>query len=171
MPKLDYISEPEDSNQIALELMRAVRSGEFKVIPPATREEVDGAAEMRELLAISLKDLLEQVPEELRIKLTAGRLGVSKTVGAGRDDDPAVVFKCDLLAAAAVCDLIHSNDRETGNPPTGVYLYRNSAWWRVTNQTVLTILDGGAVRLNPAVFSVPVELAPMTAPVAKRVRL
>lgn len=108
----------------------------------------------RERLAVALADL-DRVPPEIRAGLLGGKLDLSQAIRVGQDrmeDLPAVVFSCDLLAAATICDLLRSYDREHGDAPTGLYINRASTWSRITNSTVLTTLVGGKVALNPAVF-------------------
>lgn len=123
-----------------------------------------------ERLAVSLTDL-DRVPMELRGPMLAGKLDLTQAVRVGTDrveDVPAVAFTCDLLTAATVCDLLRSNDRKRGDPPTGLYICKDRSWTRITNSAVLTVLASGRVALNPAVF--PEEAGPGTAPQPKIVR-
>ena len=111
----------------------------------------------KERLAVSLADL-DRVAPELRAGLLGGKLDLSGVVRVGQDrmeDVPAVVFCCDLLTAATVCDILRSHDRQHGDPPTGIYINKDRAWTRVTNGTVLTVVIDSKVLLNPAVFPVP----------------
>lgn len=105
-------------------------------------------------LAIALPDL-DRVSSEMRAKLLAGRLDLTQIIRVGQDrmeDVPAVVMTCDLLTAATICDILRSNDRQVGDPPTGLYLLKSTSWSRITNNTVLTVIVDGKVALNPVVF-------------------
>ena len=122
----------------------------------------------REKLAVSLVDL-DRVAPALRAGLLGGKLDLSRAIRVGQDrteDVPAVVFSCDLLTAATVCDILRSHDRQHGDPPTGLYICKDRAWVRVTNDTVLTVVVGGKTRLNPAVF--PAALTDAAPPPAKK---
>lgn len=122
----------------------------------------------RERLAVALTDL-DRVPPEVRTHLLAGRLDLSQAIRVGQDrmeDVPAVVFSCDLLTAAIVCDMLRSNDRKVGDAPTGLYINKNQSWSRITNNTVLTVVINGKAKLNPKVF--PSDAMVGTPPPVKR---
>lgn len=124
--------------------------------------------ERRERLAVSLADL-DRVAPALRAGLLAGKLDLSQAIRVGQDrmeDVPAVVFTCDLLTAATICDILRSHDRQHGDPPTGLYINKDRAWTRVTNGTVLTVIVNGKVKLNPVVF--PAALTDAAPPPAKK---
>ena len=115
-------------------------------------------SEARELVAISLEDI-ERMPAALRDKLLGGRLdltGAQRLVGSA---DAAVVFRCPVLEAALACDIARSHDRKAGDRPSRVYIHDGRAWRRLSERAILTLLEQGEPRLNPAVFGMP-EQAP-----------
>lgn len=127
-------------------------------------------AERRERLAVSLADL-DRIDPSIRGSLLAGKLDLTKAIRVGQDrmeDVPAVVFSCDLLTAATVCDILRSHDRKVGDPPTGIYINKATSWSRVINSTVLTVLVDGKARLNPAVFPPNDVILSGPAPAVKR---
>lgn len=87
-----------------------------------------------------------------------------------RPDEVGVLFTCPLLAAACIGDTIRNHDRNAGDGPTRVYIFRKT-WTKVTSATVLSVVDkGGKVRLNPELFSPEkVALAPLSPPKPRRV--
>jgi hypothetical protein len=106
----------------------------------------------RERLAISLVDIPRVDPA-----LLSGRLDMTTLVRAGnsREGDPSVMFSCELLLAAVICDLIRSRNRETGEPTIGIYVCRaGEVWQRARDRDVFTVpgLTGGPRRLNPEFF-------------------
>lgn len=110
---------------------------------------------MIEKLAVALADL-DRVDPELRGPLLAGRLDLTTAIRVGADraieDTPVVMFTCDLLTAATVCDILRSNDRKLGDQPTRLYIHRGQSWSRVNFNEILTVLVAGKVKLNPLVF-------------------
>ena len=130
--------------------------------------ERNGGAEPSEsvtdkVLAISLTDLMDRVPAGLRLKLGIAqkiRVRESVVVGQRRVDGewrpiPGVVFHCDLVHAATVCDVVRQHFRDLGEAPVSVYVLRESAWQRVADAVPLTVLGpDGTVALNPEVFAV-----------------
>lgn len=120
-------------------------------------------------LAVSLTDL-DRVDPIIRSRL-ALMLDLTSTIRVGMDrmeDIPAVVFSCPLLEAATVCDVLRNHDRQVGDAPTGIYVNKAQSWSRVTNNTLLTVLVDGKVKLNPAVFPEAREVG--TAPTVKLFR-
>ncbi len=86
------------------------------------------------------------------------------------EDEVGVAFSCDLLKAATICDLLRSHDREAGDRPIRLYLFRK-VWSRVPSGTVLTVLEDGKPRLDPRTFAearVELEAAPVVAPPPRR---
>ncbi len=106
-------------------------------------------------LAIPMDDL-QRVNVSVRAKLVSDKLDLSKIVRIDENRGrkvPALLFRCDLLIAAAVCDVLRANDRRAGENPTQVYVMRDRAWTRVTWNTLLTVQnEQGEIVLNPAVF-------------------
>ena len=123
-----------------------------------------------ERLAVNLYDL-DRVAPSLRASLVAPRLDLTKPIDMGwdrkSDDETAVVFNCDLLSAAIICDTLRSHDRAAGDSPTRVYLFKK-VWTRVASHVVLTELVDGRCQLSPDVFVVEVEAAPVVAPAISR---
>lgn len=110
-----------------------------------------------ERLAIWVPDL-DRIPEQMRAGILP-HLDLAKVhrVGQGEknEEQPAVAFKCPLLQAALICDLIRAHDSGAGERPTELYLNRGGDRWpRVTYETKLTVMGpGGKFVLNPAVFA------------------
>ncbi len=108
-------------------------------------------------LAINLYDL-DRIAPTLRTKLFSGRLDLSKPLSTAWDrtnikEEVAVLFTCDLLTAAIICDTVRSHDRKAGDFPTRLYLKRKS-WARIPSGVVLTALtEENKCVLNPKVFS------------------
>ena len=111
-------------------------------------------------LAINLFDLDRMLPM-MRQTMLGGRLDLKVAVWVDKDrlDESAVVFTCDLLEAAALCDVIRDHDRSVGDYPTRVYLCRESAWQRVPADAILSIVVEGKCDLNPKHFPKDVEPA------------
>lgn len=122
-------------------------------------------SERREKLAVLLADL-DRVAPSLRTGLLGGKLDL-KTAVRVADEVAAVMFTCDLLTAAAVCDLLRSEDRRCGNPPTAVYVRRDRAWAKLPGSAVLTVVVRGEMRLNPVVFAVE-KVDDLPPPAAKK---
>jgi hypothetical protein len=118
------------------------------------------------VLAINIADT-ERLDPESRQKFFAGRLHdkfIDMRFDRAKDgDEAAVAFKCDLLTACIICDMIRSRDREMGDNPTRLYLKRTS-WSRVPNNVVLTVMINGKCRFNPDFFPVKVDLGSLKPP-------
>ncbi len=118
----------------------------------------------KERLAINLIDL-DRVDSMIRHMLLGGKLDLSHKnviqVDKDRFDETGVVFTCDLLTAACVCDTIRTHDKNAGDYPTRVYLFRARAWSKVSGATLLSVVEDGVVILNPEVFPVEVEPIPL----------
>lgn len=116
------------------------------------------------LLGINLFDLT-RIPaiirECLRLgdKISHDRSRVVK-VDPDRIDETVVPFVCPLLEAALVCDVIRGQDRQGGDYPTRVYLFRRT-WSKLTATAVLTLVRDGVPMLNPEWFPHDIELAPV----------
>lgn len=109
--------------------------------------------ERKEKLAISLVDL-DRLSPQLRAKV-ARILDLTQVIEVGFDRVtrvPAVVFTCDLLTAAIVCDGIRSDDRKHHRQPTNLYVNRDRSWGRITNEIVLTVELASGIQLNPTFF-------------------
>ena len=124
---------------------------------------------------------IDRIPADLSLKLgLANKLDFTETIAAtgSHGPAPAVVFKCSLLEAAVVCDLVRSYDRRMRNPISGVFVSRNGGVWvRIQNWMQLTLKepdpDSGKERvvLNPRAFDVPVKVATIALPRTRRVEL
>lgn len=117
-----------------------------QVVAPAL--EVDGVR-----LAVNLYDL-DRVEPLVRQMLLGGKMDLSNAVVTDRDriDEAAVVFACDLLTAACVCDTLRSHDRVVKDYPTRVYVRRSTAWAKVPGHLHLAVVVKDRCVLNPEVF-------------------
>lgn len=105
-------------------------------------------------LAINLHDL-SRLSEINRQLLLAGNLYLEHVVRADKQrlDEHGVIFSCDLLRAAYICDTIRFKDRQIKQYPTRVYLQKARAWQKLASTLDLTMASDGEVRLNPQIFS------------------
>lgn len=69
--------------------------------------------------------------------------------------DVGIEFNCPLLQAAAICDMIRSEDRKSGDCPTRIYLHNGRYWKKLDDGAVLTRLVDGKAQLHPKIFDVP----------------
>lgn len=109
-------------------------------------------------LAINLYDL-DRLDPHIRVKLLVGRIDLLKPIKVAKDrvePEPAVVFNCGLLTAASICDIIRNEDRNNGDFPTRLYIYRQD-WSRIPSHIQLTIVVGGKIVLNPEFFKVTIN--------------
>ena len=131
----------------------------------------DKAAPLRpERLAINICDC-DRITPLIRKLLFGGQLdsaaGPQRT-DPERPDEMAVMFSCDLLTAACVCDTARNHDRKAGDYPTRVYVKRAKAWTKVPAGTMLSVIvNGSTLALNPEVFP-PVAVAAPAIPKAAR---
>lgn len=98
---------------------------------------------------------LSRIPEAVRAAMLGGKLDLERgpiRVDAERPDEVCVAFRCDLLAAAALLDVIRGNDRRAGDFPTRAYVRRRS-WSKLPGSALLSVVRGGRVSLNPEVFA------------------
>lgn len=121
-------------------------------------------------LAVNLYDLQRVDPfvrsmMKLREKLNIDPSCLVK-VDKDRADEVGILFVCDLLTAATICDVIRGHDRKASEYPTRVYLRKStSSWKKLGNSEVLTVVkdntrqsDGNStnsssvVVLNPKIF-------------------
>ncbi len=110
-------------------------------------------------LAVCVLDL-DRAPREKRERLVAGRLDKSSLFQVKMDrqrrtlkvPEPAVVFSCDLVEAATVCDILRNLDRVEKLPPTRVYINRELNWLCLYAHEVLTVLIDGKPHLDPLIF-------------------
>jgi hypothetical protein len=128
-------------------------------MPP--RKDAQPSDAFGQRLALNLWDLDRVAPdlmERLGPQLDLGRDSVVR-VGTAKDRedrfaDTAVPFRCDLLSAAMICDVLRATDRKFNDAPTRIYLLRDGKWRRLVGDAVLSVVDGGKVQLNPAIFKV-----------------
>lgn len=125
-----------------------------------------------EQLACNVFDL-DKVDPSVREKLKLSDKISRQTVDMRFDrvkesDEAAVVFNCDLLTAALICDILRSHDREMGDSPTRLYLKRKS-WSRIPSYVVLTVVVNGHTELNPEVFPTAVPLVDLVPLPPKRI--
>ena len=122
-----------------------------------------------ERLAMNLFDLLDRVPEPIRLMLLAGKVDANVPIYVDRDrpDEVGCLLTCPLLDAACVCDIITSECRKLGQPEVRVYLGKpDNVWARLPYGTVLTETWEGGVRLAEAVF--PTKDRELVAPPVKQ---
>ena len=140
-----------------------------KKIPPQTLvafHPFPGIAGRIEKLAVNLFDL-DRVQPTIRELMLGGKLDTSQAIQMDKDrmDEAGVVFSCDLLTAACICDTIRSHDRVAGLYPTRVYVCKRS-WSKVPGTVALAKVEDQVLKLNPEVFTeeqVKIE-APRIAP-------
>lgn len=120
-------------------------------------------------LAINLFDLTRLDPlVRLNLALAAQLDAAAGPIRVDKDqpDETAVAFKCNLLRAAALCDVIRNHDRKVGDPPTRVYLKRQ-VWARLPGATTLTVVgEDDDLRLNPTWFPEAAPIVELEAPSA-----
>lgn len=115
-------------------------------------------------LAVHIYDL-ERLDQQARQALFGGKLDLTRGVRMSQDkaDDVGIVFKCPLLEAACLLDVLRSEDRKLGQPETRCWV-RRKGWTRLPATAVLTLTGDGELRLNPEWFpSAPVMAKPMQA--------
>lgn len=112
---------------------------------------------MEPRLAIWLDDV-ERLPPQMRLEVYP-HLDLTRVhrVGQGEknEEQPALAFKCPLLQAALICDVIRNHDRTVGVRPSELYINRSGeefGFRRIVYGDVLTVLVNGKAALNPAVF-------------------
>ncbi len=70
-----------------------------------------------------------------------------------RVGETALAFKCDLLRAALLCDIIRNHDRQLNQSATWVYIKKgDNLWSRLPDAAVLTALIDDKAQLNPEWF-------------------
>lgn len=113
-------------------------------------------------LAINLIDL-ERVAPQVREELFGHGLLLLDPAPIWMDkedmEETGLAFACNLMQAAAICDILRGHDRKVGQPPTRVYLRKIKAWTKLAGDVILVLYG----KLNPAVF--PSERAVVVAPV------
>lgn len=73
--------------------------------------------------------------------------------GGEGEYEVAVGFTCSLRDASILVDVLRSEDRKMGDPPTRVYIYKRPVGWkRLPKDAVLTVIMDAKVHLNPKVF-------------------
>ena len=107
----------------------------------------------RVMLAANLYDL-DRVPEMIRECLNFRNvfMRMAVTTDPDRVDEAAIPFRCDLLTAACICDMIRTHDRGVKDYPTRVYIRKKVAWEKVPANINLTTIEDGDPVLNPVVF-------------------
>ncbi len=118
-----------------------------------------------ERLAINIPDI-SRMDEFVRQQALGGKIHSSPIhIDKNVVDEIGVEFSCDLLTAAALCDIIRDGDRKRLEYPTRVYLNKGttrSVWVRLPQDIMLSIVEKGECKLNPKVFPEQLELAPIT---------
>jgi hypothetical protein len=108
-------------------------------------------------LAINLADLDRLEPEH-KAHLLKDKLSPKLIVVDMNDPkEVALAFKCGLLSAAMVCDIIRIQDWKAGDYPTRVYIRRdrsnpNAMWSKIPDKVPLAVKCNGTWVLNRAVF-------------------
>lgn len=112
-----------------------------------------------EHLAVNLLDL-DRIEETVRFTMFADKLVLTDTVWVDKNrvDEVAVVFKCPILQAACVLDIVRGRDRKAGMYPTRAYIRRGRLWVKLPGETLLTLIEDEKVVLNPSVFRVEARL-------------
>lgn len=132
-----------------------------KPVPTVVQEEPT----RKERLAVNLFDL-DRIDPLIRGVLLKDRL-VREPIKVDPNviDEVAVEFKGSLLSAACVCDTIRARDKEAGDHPTRVYIYRSKAWTKLSGSVVLSevvLINEHSMecRLSPTVFPPPIADIP-----------
>jgi hypothetical protein len=119
-------------------------------------------------IAINLADTDRMLPQvrdrALKGKVKDGLANVLRMDLNAEDGEPAVEFACDLLTAAATCDIIRGHDRAAGDYPTRVYLLKDTAWVKLPGNAILTQVVEDKIILNPQLFPearLPVKASPL----------
>ena len=147
---------------------------EVKAGVPAVSSQKNGHVHHR--LAINLFDLTRIDPLVRQMLGLAAQLDAAAgpiRMDKDRPDETAVAFRStdedDLLKAAAVCDVVRSNDRKVGDAPTRTYLKRQ-VWVRLPSAAVLTLVgENGDLRLNSEWFPEAAPAVELEAPSADSV--
>lgn len=132
------------------------------VVKPVEMVKPVSAAPMRpEKVAINLADLdrLDQFVREVGLggKLCLDPLRLID-LDKNRADEKYVELTCDLLMAASMCDVLRSADRNHGDYPTRVVVFRRS-WTKMVANCCLTLVQWddvakkSTVVLNPEFFT------------------
>lgn len=126
-------------------------------------------------LGLNLFDVMKMNPylrkTVLRDKEGRPHIDLSKAVRLNPEqpEDTLVVFLCDTMASALIVDIVRNDNRIEGTEPCRSYIDRGKGWVRLSPSAILTITEDGKPILNPDLFPVKIELAPLIAPVPKRV--
>lgn len=122
---------------------------------------IPGPADKGLNLAINLVDL-ERVAPQVREELFGHGLLLLDPAPIWIDrsniEETGLAFACNLMQAAAICDILRGHDRKVGQPPTRVYLRKVKAWTKLAGDAILVLYG----KLNPTVF--PPERAVVVAP-------
>lgn len=112
---------------------------------------------MEPKLAIWLSDV-ERLPPQMRLEMYP-HLDLNKIHRTGKgeriEESPTLAFKCPLLQAALICDVVRSHDRKVGARPSELFVNRSGdddGWRRIVYGDMLTVVVNGRAILNPAVF-------------------
>lgn len=131
-----------------------------KKVPPSSKMTIYRSEDKVEI-AINLFDL-DRLDQRLRSQLLAGRLDLKRPIVMDKnlEDEVAVAFCCNILAAACICDSIRAHDRRAEDSPTRVYIRRTGNWTKVAREAQLTIVIDDRSILNPKLFKVSVQINP-----------
>lgn len=108
--------------------------------------------ERKERLAVNVFDLT-RIPAMVRGLLLDGKVDTTKPLfmDKERPDELGVEFICDLLNAAATCDVLRNEGRRSG-VPMRAYIRQRGSWTRLPHSAVLTEIVGDTCVLNTELF-------------------
>lgn len=157
---------PSPSFPQRVETDREKRNRTMPPIPKKMKKEtprVEFVHVGEEALAVNLFDL-DRIEETVRASMFADKLVLTDTVWVDRNrvDEIAVVFKCSILKAACLLDVVRGRDRRAGDHPTRAYIRRRRVWDKIPADALLTLVEDGQTVLNPAVFKI--EAKPLDLP-------
>lgn len=100
-----------------------------------------------------------------KLDLTSSPLILDKD----RFDEACVIFTCDVVTAAAACDIVRGKDRRLKQLPTRCYFQVKDAWNKLPHEAVLTKVVGSEVKLNEKWFPRESKRRDVVVPTAKKI--
>ena len=136
-------------------------------MPPLFKQHEPSMPACGDRLAVNLADLDRIDPFVREAMGLAQKLDATAPIYTDPDrwDETAVAFRCDLLTAACLLDVIRDHDRRAGAAVTRTYVNKGYGWVKLPGGTTLVLpgvsYKGTTVadRLNPDVFNVAAEHA------------
>lgn len=104
-------------------------------------------------VAVNLADIT-RIPQLIRNILLRDKVDLSYPIQTDKNkfDETAILFTCDPLTAACVCDTMRNKDKTEGRYPTRCYVRTNKAWKKIAGSDKLAIVVDEQIVLNPKVF-------------------